>query len=61
MASVYDFNSREEKFSYFCKYDELPRAVACPGIRLPSLEQSLYDPDFKQRLREKFGIKNPHF
>ena len=44
--------------SYFNKYDYLPRIVVCPGVRMPSLENSLYNPTFKQQLREQYlGIK----
>lgn len=32
----------EDKFSYFCKYDELTDVVACPGIKFPKLEDSCY-------------------
>jgi len=40
--------------SYFCKYDYLERVVACPGIKMPSLEKSLYNPNLKQELRKKY-------
>lgn len=32
----------EDDFSYFCKYDELTGVVACPGIYLPTVEQSCF-------------------
>lgn len=50
-------HTADTKFSYFCKYDELPRIVACPGVQMPSLEKSLYDPNLKQKLRELY-LKN---
>ncbi len=40
--------------SYFNRYDYLTRVVACPGIKMKSLEKSLYNPNFKQELRKKY-------
>ncbi len=39
-------------FSYFLKYDQLTGVVACPGIELPSLQNSCYVP-----IEEIFGTE----
>ena len=32
----------EEKFSYFCKFDELPGSMICPDVPLLSRKESCY-------------------
>ena len=32
----------EEKFSYFCKFDELPGSMICPDVPLLSIKESCY-------------------
>lgn len=32
----------EEKFSYFCKYDELRGSMICPDVPLLSIKESCY-------------------
>lgn len=32
----------EEKFSYFCKFDQLRCSMICPDVPLPALKQSCY-------------------
>ena len=33
---------KEDEFSYFCRFDELTGVIACPGIDLPTLQESCY-------------------
>ncbi len=40
----------EEKFSYFCKFDELSGAMICPDVPLLALNKSCY-----QELSAIFG------
>lgn len=54
MSRYFPIDTKDTKPSYFCKYDELPRIVACPGVKIPCLEKSLYNPNLKQELREKY-------
>lgn len=33
---------KEDEFSYFCRFDELTGVIACPGVTLPTLQDSCY-------------------
>mgnify|MGYP003294317378 CR=1 FL=1 len=32
----------DNSYSYFCKYNELSGVIACPGVRLRSLDDSCF-------------------
>lgn len=39
---------KENKFSYFAKWDEVSGVSACPGCKsLPTLDNSCYDPNYR--------------
>lgn len=48
-------------FSYFCKYDELPRVVACPGIEMSCVAESCYDPNYREEFKRRFGVEEEYF